>query len=72
MLNQPSHIEARPIAVVIPELVEGRWYHYLLHNQTAAVLKAYLYFSGRERITVVNVPWYLKDPERPVVAAKAC
>jgi amino acid transporter len=55
----------RPIAVVIPELVEGRWYHYLLHNQTASVLKAYLYFSGRERVTVVNVPWYLKDPEPP-------
>jgi hypothetical protein len=53
----------QPIAVVIPELVEGRWYHYLLHNQTAAVLKAYLYFSGRERVTVVNVPWYLKDSE---------
>jgi amino acid transporter len=61
----------RPIAVVIPELVEGRWYHYLLHNQTAAVLKAYLYFSGRERVSVVNVPWYLKDTERPVAAGDA-
>ena len=24
----------RPIAVVVPELMERRWYHYLLHNQT--------------------------------------
>jgi amino acid transporter len=50
----------RPIAVVVPELVERRWYHYLLHNQTAAVIKGYLYFSGLERVAVVNVPWYLK------------
>ena len=30
----------RTVAVVIPELVESRWYHYLLHNQRAALLKA--------------------------------
>ncbi len=50
----------RHLAVVVPELVERRWYHYLLHNQTAAVIKGYLYFSGLERVAVVNVPWYLK------------
>lgn len=55
----------RPIAVVVPELVERRWYHYFLHNQTAAVIKGYLYFSGLERVTVVNVPWYLKVSEGP-------
>jgi amino acid transporter len=49
----------RSIAVIIPELVERRWYHYLLHNKTAAVLKAYLYFSGLQRVVVINVPWYL-------------
>ena len=26
----------RDIAVIIPELIGNRWYHYLLHNQTAA------------------------------------
>ncbi|HJZ55351.1 MAG TPA: APC family permease [Gemmataceae bacterium] len=51
----------RPIAVVVPEMVERRWYHYLLHNQTAAIIKGYLYFSGLERVAVVNVPWYLKE-----------
>jgi amino acid transporter len=50
----------RPIAVVVPELVERRWYHYFLHNQTAAVIKGYLYFSGLERVAVINVPWYLR------------
>jgi amino acid transporter len=51
----------RPIAVVVPEMVERHWYHYLLHNQTAAIIKGYLYFSGLERVAVVNVPWYLKE-----------
>jgi amino acid transporter len=49
----------RDIAVIIPELVGTRWYHYLLHNQTAAVIKAYLLFSGFRHVVVINVPWYL-------------
>jgi len=54
----------RQIAVVIPEIVEDRWYNQLLHNQRAAVLKAFLYFSGNPKIIVVNVPWYRRaDPE---------
>jgi hypothetical protein len=51
----------RDIAVIVPELVATRWYHYLLHNQTAAIIKAYLLFSGFRRVVVVNVPWYLCD-----------
>lgn len=57
---QKTH-PGRPIAVVVPELVERKWYHYFLHNQTAAVIKGYLYFSGLEQVAVVNVPWYLKE-----------
>lgn len=49
----------RDLAVIVPELVATRWYHYLLHNQTAAVIKAYLLFSGFRRVVVINVPWYL-------------
>jgi amino acid transporter len=49
----------RDIAVIVPEMVTTRWYHYLLHNQTAAVIKAYLLFSGFRRVVVINVPWYL-------------
>jgi hypothetical protein len=48
----------RTVAVIVPELVERRWYHYLLHNKTAAVIKGYLYFSGFRRVAVINVPWY--------------
>lgn len=51
----------RQVAVIIPELVERQWYHHLLHNKTAAVLKGYLYFSGLQRVVVINVPWYLTD-----------
>jgi amino acid transporter len=51
----------RDIAVIVPELVGTRWYHYLLHNQTAVVIKAYLLFSGLRRVIVVNVPWYLSE-----------
>jgi amino acid transporter len=49
----------RDLAVIVPELVATKWYHYILHNQTAAVIKAYLLFSGLRRVIVVNVPWYL-------------
>jgi amino acid transporter len=49
----------RDLVVIVPELVASRWYHHLLHNQTAALIKAYLLFSGFRRVMVLNVPWYL-------------
>ncbi len=49
----------RTLAVIIPELVERHWYHHLLHNKTAVMLKGLLYLSGMRRVTVINVPWYL-------------
>jgi len=48
------------IAVLIPELVERHWYHHLLHNKRASVLKALLLLRGNQRIIVINVPWYLE------------
>jgi amino acid transporter len=51
----------RQIAVLIPELVESRWYHYILHNHRAQGLKALLLFNGGQRVMVINVPWYLSD-----------
>ena len=47
------------LAVILPELVQRRWYHQLLHNKRAAVLKAMLLMKGNARIVVINVPWYL-------------
>ncbi|MCU1298735.1 MAG: Amino acid permease [Acidobacteriaceae bacterium] len=49
------------IAVLIPELVERRWYYLLLHNNRSSALKALLYFKGNERITVINIPWYFNE-----------
>jgi amino acid transporter len=49
----------RDLAVIVPEMVPTHWYHYLLHNQTAQLIKAYLLFSGFRRVVVINVPWYL-------------
>ena len=51
----------RQIAVIIPELVEKRWYQYLLHNQRATGLKAALLLKGDSRVVVINVPWYLGE-----------
>jgi amino acid transporter len=51
----------RQIAVLVPELVERRWFYFLLHNQRATALKVYLYAKGTGRITVINVPWYLRS-----------
>jgi hypothetical protein len=49
----------RPIAVIIPELVETHWYEYLLHNHLATWLKADLMLQEEQRIVVINLPWYL-------------
>lgn len=50
----------RFVTVVLSELVERRWYHFLLHNQRGQVLTALLMLNGDRRITVLNVPWYLR------------
>jgi hypothetical protein len=49
----------RQIAVLIPELVERRWYHYFLHNQRAEWLRALLLLKGNQQIIVIVVPWHL-------------
>jgi amino acid transporter len=51
----------RQIAVIVPEKVDKHWYHYFLHNKRAALLKAFLYFSGNQQIVVMNIPWYLGE-----------
>lgn len=50
----------RQIAVVIPDLIEQHWYHYLLHNQQGEILKALLLLRAQERVVIIGVPWYLK------------
>ncbi len=46
------------LVVVVPELVLDRWWHNLLHNQTALRLKAALFF--RRRTVVMNIPYQIE------------
>jgi amino acid transporter len=47
------------IAVLLPDLVEGRWWEYLLHSHRANVLRSLLLLRGNQRVAVISVPWYL-------------
>jgi amino acid transporter len=51
---------ARFVAVIVPELVEQRWYHYLLFSHTATALKMMLLFRGGPQVVVIDAPWYLR------------
>ena len=46
----------RRIVVVIPELVEGRWYEYFLHNQRGRLLEWVLLARGNKRISHGECP----------------
>ena len=60
----------RIIAVIIPELVETKWYEIFLHNHRATALKTTLLLQGDRRVVVINVPWYLtKDTRKAAEAA---
>jgi amino acid transporter len=49
----------RSVVVVIPELVEDRWYEYFLHNQRGRLLEWVLLARGNENIFTVSAPWYV-------------
>ena len=53
----------RNIVVVIPELVEDRWYEYFLHNQRGRLLEWVLLARGNECIFTVSAPWYVGNKE---------
>jgi amino acid transporter len=60
--DHPEHL----IAVVVPELVQPRWWEYLLYNHAAAGLKAALLLHGAKHVIVINTPWYLRElPSTP-------
>lgn len=49
------------IALIIPELVEPRWYEYLLHNIHASGLRTLLFLERDEKTVVITIPWYLRE-----------
>jgi amino acid transporter len=46
------------VTVVIPEILPARWWHNILHNQRALMLKASLLF--KDRVILIDVPFHLK------------
>jgi amino acid transporter len=58
ILDLSKQHPARSIIIVIPELVEDRWYEYFLHNQRGRLLEWVLLARGNERIFTVSAPWY--------------
>ncbi len=50
----------RKIAVIVPDLVEKKWYHYFLHNQRAVLLRASIQLHGDPQVMIITVPWYLE------------
>jgi amino acid transporter len=47
------------LTVVLPEFVPARWWHHLLHNQTAFLIKAALLF--RPGKITISVPYHLHE-----------
>ena len=62
LLDYIEEIDAeRPdgfVTVVLPEFVPSRWWHHLLHNQRALLIKAALLF--KPNTVVVSVPYHLQ------------
>ena len=56
---QETHTD-RNITMLLPELMESHWYHYLLHNNRPEAIRALLLFNGNQRITVVSIPYHLR------------
>ena len=46
------------ITVVLPEFVPSKWWHHLLHNQSALLIKGALLF--RPNVVVTSVPFHLR------------
>jgi amino acid transporter len=59
-IEQQAADPDRIITMLIPELVESHWYHYLLHNNRPEAIRALLLFNGNQRITVATIPFHLR------------
>lgn len=56
-LRQPNET----ITIVVPQFVARRWWHNLLHAQTAVVLRLALMF--RRGVVITSVPYQMTDDE---------
>jgi amino acid transporter len=58
-----EHADGQLATVVLPEFVPARWWHSLLHNQTAWLIKAALLYRRRHlgyQRAIVDVPFHLR------------
>jgi amino acid transporter len=58
-----QHGDGQLATVVLPEFVPARWWHNLLHNQTAWLIKAALLYRRRHlgfQRVIVDVPYHLQ------------
>lgn len=51
----------RKVAVVVPEVIETRWWQLLLHRRKPARLRRALMKRGDDHVVVISVPWYFRD-----------
>jgi amino acid transporter len=58
-----QHNDGQLATVVLPEFVPAKWWHSLLHNQTAWLLKAALLYNRRQlgyQRTIIDVAYHLR------------
>jgi amino acid transporter len=53
-----GHDDNHIVTIILPEFVPRVWWHHLLHNQTALLVKASMLF--RKNVIVTDVPYHLK------------
>ncbi|MBV8575261.1 MAG: APC family permease [Acetobacteraceae bacterium] len=56
----------RTVFIVLPEIVEGRWWGFLMHTHRERRLRSRLLRHGGPNVAVIGVPWQLEpsDPEQ--------
>ncbi|WP_223635188.1 APC family permease [Corallococcus sp. EGB] len=53
------------VAIVLPELLERRWYRSMLYGRRSELLRSALLLTGERRLVVISVPWYMSTEARP-------
>jgi amino acid transporter len=55
-----EHHHGRCVMVVLPQIVEGRWWEYAMHTHREWRLRAKLLRYGGRRVAVVSIPWQVR------------